>query len=422
MNSRLPQLRKAFVDIGKELEISQPSDWYKISHSSFIQANAQRSLKVKSFAEGLIEIYPDHDWQIWQFQYCPDNLWNRDDDRRKYLQWLFEHLKMKDMEDWYHIRKSDLISSNGIGMLKYYKGSISKMLKDNFKDHKWMIWRFSSVNAGFWREKENQLDYLQWFSDQRNMKRKEDWYNITTRDLLVNGGDGILVQYNNSISSMLTEVFPDHKWQIWRFQQVPKGFYDNLDNKRDYFDWLEDELEIKELSDWYRISLDQIAKIGPTTLFKKYDGIANVVRKIYPDYNWDWTTKVFRASQWRLKRLVERLFPNHPVKEEYTDRELVYPSGGKMLLDLYISEIKLAFEYQGQQHYYEVHKFGKQESQAWKDEMKRRICSSRSITLIEIPYWWDFKIFSLAGTIKSLRPELDLGDVIIGEPIPSHAP
>ena len=52
---------------------------------------------------------------------------------------------------------------------------------------------------------------------------------------------------------------------------------------------------------------------------------------------------------------------------------------------------------------------------------KEKLCKENGITLIEIPYWWDFKKSSLIATIHSHRPDLisSRGD---GEPIPNEPP
>jgi len=82
-------------------------------------------------------------------------------------------------------------------------------------------------------------------------------------------------------------------------------------------------------------------------------------------------------------------------------------------------DLSLAFEYQGEQHYipkYSVYNFA---SQTTRDAAKRKACvkvkiigianfSQAGICLIEVPYWWDGHVDSLATTIHQHRPELFL--------------
>lgn len=67
-------------------------------------------------------------------------------------------------------------------------------------------------------------------------------------------------------------------------------------------------------------------------------------------------------------------------------------TGGEYNLELdgYNAELKLAFEYQGQQHYKYVPYFHRNKeafyNQKYRDYMKRNMCKENGITLIEVPY------------------------------------
>jgi hypothetical protein len=51
-------------------------------------------------------------------------------------------------------------------------------------------------------------------------------------------------------------LYPDHAWQLWKFPQpVPAGFWNRVTNQRAAFDDLATFLGIKEMSDWYRVTL-----------------------------------------------------------------------------------------------------------------------------------------------------------------------
>ena len=90
-------------------------------------------------------------------------------------------------------------------------------------------------------------------------------------------------------------------------------------------------------------------------------------------------------------------------------------------LDIYLPQEKLAFEYQGEQHFYDYYFSGSKWNQKQKDIEKRQTCIENGITLIEIPYWWDFEKESLMATIYKQRPELFLKP-INEQPIPSQPP
>ncbi len=56
---------------------------------------------------------------------------------------------------------------------------------------------------------------------------------------------------------LLSNVYPEHKWLPWKFQQqVPMGYWEDPSNQKKFLDWAATELEIKEMSDWYNVTLN----------------------------------------------------------------------------------------------------------------------------------------------------------------------
>jgi hypothetical protein len=85
-------------------------------------------------------------------------------------------------------------------------------------------------------------------------------------------------------------------------------------------------------------------------------------------------------SETQLYRLVVYLFSDHAVIREASPEWL-----GRQRLDIYIAELGLAIEYQGQQHYKSVGLFGGDEALARtkeRDRRKRDLCEANGVTLI----------------------------------------
>jgi hypothetical protein len=106
------------------------------------------------------------------------------------------------------------------------------------------------------------------------------------------------------------------------------------------------------------------------------------------------------------------------VRENYT---LHLSSGLTVQLDIFVPKEKLAFEYQGQQHFSEIWALGSQWEYIQRDKDKRLACKENEIALIEVPYWWDFEKNSLLATIHQLRPDL-VPAVSSGKPILPQQP
>jgi len=85
-------------------------------------------------------------------------------------------------------------------------------------------------------------------------------------------------------------------------------------------------------------------------------------------------------SETQLYRLVVYLFSDHAVTREASPDWL-----GRQRLDIYIAELGLAIEYQGQQHYKSVGLFGGDEALSRtkeRDHRKRELCDANGVTLI----------------------------------------
>lgn len=75
-----------------------------------------------------------------------------------------------------------------------------------------------STPPGFWTNTSNHIAFFDWLFKQVGAKCMEDWYKVTAEDILSYGGGGLLNNYKNSPSKALQRVYPQHKWELWRFK------------------------------------------------------------------------------------------------------------------------------------------------------------------------------------------------------------
>lgn len=119
--------------------------------------------------------------------------------------------------------------------------------------------------------------------------------------------------------------------------------------------------------------------------------------------SWCPTCKDFNFNEEMSRHILEKIFTGH----KFTKSRKVLSSG--LELDGYNSDLRLAFEYNGIQHYkYDTFFHESEEDfilQQKRDDMKRRECIENDIYLIEIPYVYrtyyqikDFIIEGLQGT------------------------
>jgi hypothetical protein len=68
------------------------------------------------------------------------------------------------------------------------------------------------------------------------------------------GGGGLLKIYEGSLPLILTSVYPNYDWLMWRFERCPKDFWEKVENQRKFVNWAADQLKITNQSDWYSIT------------------------------------------------------------------------------------------------------------------------------------------------------------------------
>ena len=71
-----------------------------------------------------------------------------------------------------------------------------------------------------------------------------------------------------------------------------------------------------------------------------------------------------------------KIFNNEKIYEDFLYTELTRKTNTNIELDIYIPQLELAFEYQGEHHYFENPKFGSIELQTIRDTEKLKLCQN----------------------------------------------
>lgn len=118
-----------------------------------------------------------------------------------------------------------------------------------------------------------------------------DWYNVSKQDFADNGGSSLLnTYYNEKPSRAVMEIFPSHKWDIWKFRTLPHNFEfadtyhifhshifcDITRQLLEFVKSIESKLKISSPKDWYRVSMGQIGAISHAskTIVLKHGGLS----------------------------------------------------------------------------------------------------------------------------------------------------
>lgn len=348
--------RVAYMEwLGGMLGFSDPDHWYNLTCSDVALYGGQGLLSYhRNSVHSIVKDFmPKREWNEWMFSWVSADFWGNKKNVTRYLKWLGELLGFKSEDDWYSLRHHQIIANYGSGLCKRYESSVQKILIDGFPGVKWKEWLFCKISKGFWDSADNQRRYLEWLGNELGYgdirKHHEKWYAIDKSDIMANHGLTLLKIFG-SASALVTGVFPEIEWKEWMFRNPPDGFWNVKDNRMRYLGWLGDQLNIKEMDDWYNVTgaiLRNNHGRGMIEIFGS--SIIGIFREHYPGHDWkEWLFGIPRPEYWRvignrreyLEWLGNKLGFKKPSDWRGLTTKHVYENNGKGILRLYRGSIE----------------------------------------------------------------------------------
>jgi hypothetical protein len=65
------------------------------------------------------------------------------------------------------------------------------------------------VNAGYWKNTDNQRTFFDKLATKLNVRTIDDWYSVTIQQVAHNGGAGLLKHYNSSLRRGIVIYYND---------------------------------------------------------------------------------------------------------------------------------------------------------------------------------------------------------------------
>lgn len=160
-------------------------------------------------------------------------------------------------EGWYNVTK-EIVHQHGGGtmLVAHFGNSVYKAVMAVYPEHPWLPWKFVKAPRGFWHKPENQRWFLEWLYSQLGFSSMEDWYKVRLSTIMEYGGGGLMLIHKRSISKALQTAFPEHPWLPWKFAGTSTTFWYDRSNRRHFFEWLRKELNIQDMADWYKVTLE----------------------------------------------------------------------------------------------------------------------------------------------------------------------
>lgn len=121
------------------------------------------------------------------------------------------------------------------------------------------------------------------------------------------------------------------------------------------------------------------------------------------------STYAHPINRWKseelMYKIVRKIFKKYNVIYQHRPFFLKTSIGGQMSYDVFIPKLKLAFEYQGQQHFEPIEFFGGEESYKQtceRDKAKKTLSKLNGIKLIYVNYWEDLTESLIRGKIEEV--------------------
>lgn len=200
-----------------------------------------------------------------------------------------QQLGVTKLEDWYRIKPSDAIKQPRGPIIRInYNWSLAEALTKLYPEHEWHEWRFNKTPNGFWSLQSNRRRFFVWLQEKLGIKTMSEWYTISKTDITTNGGNGLMTHYfRHSPVAAIMDAFPEHKWQPWKFQRVPSGFWAELQNRKIFCAHLAEVKGFTSIDDWYNVDIDDFNQHGGGSIAVAYNGrVADIVIETFPEHEW----------------------------------------------------------------------------------------------------------------------------------------
>ena len=304
-------------------------------------------------------------------RFVDNGYWRNKENRKRAYLYAKQKLAIRDPEDWYKIRASDL-RDIGLNFLlsSQYCGSWMKFLMEFNPDYEFVPWKFICLPNGFWKEHHNLRKYFEWLATIKGFKYMADFYTLKASDLINNLGSSIVsLKPYLSIPQLLELAFPEYDWIEWKFVRVSNGFWESKTNQQMYLLWLFKELKLKFPDEAAELrKIDFVNNYGGTLVYDQTT--TEVLQKAFETYDWISILQENKPRHEKLATYVSDLLCTNPTLK--CSRVLHYMVKENLSINCYVPELRLGFQLV-------------KSLDQWESIRDSAICQSEGIKLIQLP-------------------------------------
>jgi hypothetical protein len=90
------------------------------------------------------------------------------------------------------------------------------------------------------------------------------------------------------VRKMAMTIYPEHKWDPWKFVTIPKLWFDSVENERVFFERLLEDKGFKptDFTELYHITYQEVRDYGGYEILKKRKSLSNALQELFPEHKW----------------------------------------------------------------------------------------------------------------------------------------
>lgn len=273
------------VRVNLNLPSFAPECWQKVRVNQFSKSGGAPLLKeYKSLFNVLQTLNPGYNY-LGAIK-LPQNYWESKENQLRIFELLKEKYNIKSPEDWKNIRVKEITQYVVIGNIINKYGGLIETLKELYPNDKWSYQEHRNrVHSNYWKDSSTHKAFMEDLGNKLGFKEEKDWYSLDQNTIKQHGGARLLTYYK-SIFELLQKTVPNYQWDVLQMKNLPKQFWKDINNQREFMKRFEKDHNFKSIDDWNKTSVQEFAQCGGGSLLALYSSFSALLATIYPDHTW----------------------------------------------------------------------------------------------------------------------------------------
>jgi len=287
--------RRAFLDRLLDAKgIEGPRQWQALSQHDVVAAGGSSLLKPYkgNVSSMLRDAYPEQcaDPALFYLRKMPNGHWRERENRRKFLDFVKERMRVQSSADWGRVKVKDLLDLGGRGLLDWAHFAVQErggsriplrlLLEDCYPEEDFRsLWKSRRFQTWNWESKKDRRVFLDSVAEAMGIVRHTDWKAVRVQDILDMGGRGLLQKMGSLHAALLEhvgDVVPASALQ----GRIAPEHWDDDENVRQFVQYAAEKLLVRDLQDWRRVPHADVQQVGGSGLLRRV-GLRSALETTY---------------------------------------------------------------------------------------------------------------------------------------------